>query len=239
MRKSRAPISDEEVDPCEHPLVAHEIQIALSIAHLSNKYQLDAQFADAKTILRKYYPTSITGWDGDDFENVRHRADENAVEVAKFAYEHDIQALLISSCYITLCKYTLDEVMDLDVPRPLLKMLVSGWQRILEDTSQITLSWVGGHQPELRTSKCTSPMICCCILGAIRKGSLTFKKETYSPALLLVHFVDLSWDTPDDMESFCPECTKRLSTYHKIRRRVAFYRLSEAFGFDDWASEDF
>jgi hypothetical protein len=233
------PISDEEVDPCEHPLVAHEIPIALSIAHLSNKYQLDAQFDDAKTILRKYYPASIEEWDSDDFENIRHRADENAVEVVKFAYEHGIQALLISSCYIILCKYTLDEVMDLDIPRPLLKILVSGWQRILEKTSQITFSWVGGHEPELRKSKCTLPIVCRCILEAIRSGYLTFEKETYSPAVLLVHFNDLSWDTPDDMEFFCSECTRRISAYHEMRRRLAFYRLSEAFGFDDWASEDF
>lgn len=210
----------------------NELKVAISVAGLSRKYQLDAHLDEALKTLHKYYSTSFADLDSATPE-LDDAALQYSIEVAKFSYEHDIRGLLIMSCHIILSSHTPGQLAMLEIPRPLLALLLDGGPAILQILHTVTLKWLS--EGTSIDWDCHTRRDCKAVMKRLRKEFIVFDKAEYCTNWIFGDFdFVLSALSGDQQARLCKECKQGLSIRHERCREKAWDRLPSAFGFDTW-----
>lgn len=120
---------------------------------------MDTLFQECQEFLEHLFPLVLEQWLAlGDRENTTL---SNAVEAARLFYELDMPNLLPTACYAALCHCSVDELVDSDLPRALLKLLLNGRATLLSQLASTTLSWMDVNQHSSTVSPaCSSPKHC-------------------------------------------------------------------------------
>lgn len=138
------------------------------------------------------------------------------LDAIRLSWEHDLQDILpVAACWLfTWDTVTTDFLFDQSLPMALLKLLLSGWGRILGAISTKLLGFL------LKLGKCTSSQ-------CVRSRRLLHGKLCDVSAISLC----LLWMWADDFDSdgFCPTCKQGLEWNLDFGRSALWYDIPNCF----------
>jgi hypothetical protein len=207
------------------------IPTALAIARVAGKYQMDNLHQDGLRILRKHYPNTFKDWNRLGNDSVYDYSFPYGLEVAFYAFEHNVVELLPASCYSAICHHEFVELLNLDIPKAFGNLLLKLYHQIDAGLGIWTLSWLD-EAPDEKDWKCPHGSYCEPALRFLRNFRTTYRPrlfldpfDTYMGAM--EEFYSEAHDTP---LPFCKRCRKYAREVHEDGRNDAWDRLSVYLG---------
>jgi hypothetical protein len=132
--------------------------------------------------------------------------------------------------FTALCDIKVEDILEFDVPKYAMKILVRSWDKLDKLLITQTLFWTNESTNQRKAARCTSDRTCSDLLSRVRKRWL-YSNWTFQPSMLLEDFDYFFTKVPDLQtgDVFCSSCRANLEKAHRVGCEGAWKQVEWAF----------